>query len=86
MKNIKTRKYNAYYKKMRKLILATLPVCFYCKKARATTIDHDPPVDSFPSPELWVGTLRPSCAHCNYSRGAIYGNKKRTAIKNSRKW
>jgi hypothetical protein len=71
---------------MRRIILATQPACFYCKKAQATTIDHDPPIDTFPAPELWVGTLRPACAHCNYSKGAIYGNKKRKAIKNSRKW
>ena len=52
----------------------------------ATTLDHEPPIDSFPSPELWVGSLRPSCASCNYSRGAKYGNAKRKAIKNSREW
>jgi hypothetical protein len=86
MKNIKTRKYGATYKKIRKIVLAQKPKCFYCKKALATTLDHDPPIDSFPAPELWVGTLRPACAKCNYSRGAIYGNKKRKAIKNSKAW
>ncbi len=86
MKTVKSRKYNAHYKRLRQIILATQPACFYCKKAPATTIDHDPPIDTFPAPELWVGTLRPACAHCNYSKGAIYGNKKRKAVKNSRKW
>ena len=86
MKTLKSRKYNANYKKIREMVLAQKPKCFYCKKVVATTLDHDPPIDSFPSPELWVGSLKPSCASCNYSRGAKYGNAKRKAIKNSRKW
>jgi hypothetical protein len=86
MKTLKSRKYNGNYKKIREIVLAQKPKCFYCKKAVATTLDHDPPIDSFPSPELWVGSLRPACSSCNYSRGAKYGNAKRKAIKNSRKW
>jgi hypothetical protein len=86
MKTIKSRKYNAEYKKIREIVLAQKPRCFYCKKAVATTLDHEPPIDSFPTPELWTGSLRPSCATCNYSRGAKYGNAKRKAIKNSREW
>lgn len=86
MKTLKARKYDKNYRALRKIILMTQPRCFYCKKAVATTLDHEPPLDSFPSPELWDGSLRPSCASCNYSRGAKYGNAKRKAVKNSRKW
>ena len=86
MKTLKSRKYNKNYKKIRKIILSAKPNCFYCKKALATTVDHEPPIDTFPVPELWVGSLRPACAKCNYSKGASYGNAKRKAIKSSRAW
>jgi len=52
MKTLNSRKYNANYKKIREVVLAQKPKCFYCKKAVATTLDHEPPIDSFPSPEL----------------------------------
>lgn len=88
MKTLKYRKYNQIYKKIRKQILAQNPVCHYCKTAPADTVDHVPPIDSFPAPELWVGTLLPACGNCNYSRGAKYGNdkRKRKDPKNSRNW
>jgi hypothetical protein len=86
MQTKQKRKYSAHYKRIRAYVLSFKPKCFYCKKAFATTLDHEPPLDSFPAPELWQGSLRPACAHCNYSRGAIYGNKKRKAIKNSKEW
>lgn len=88
MKTLNYRKYNSIYKELRKKILAQNPMCYYCKTVPADTLDHVPPIDSFPAPELWSGILRPACASCNYSRGAEYGNqkRKRSSIKNSRTW
>lgn len=83
---MKKRGYSNEYQKIRKKILALKPICFYCKLVPADTLDHNPPLDTFPSPDLWVGKLIPSCAKCNYSKGAKYGNAKRKLRKRSRSW
>jgi hypothetical protein len=38
-----------------------------------TTVDHDPPLARFPTPDLWHGTYRPACSHCQ----SIQGNRLR---------
>jgi hypothetical protein len=86
MKHPHHLKYGREYKKARKIILASNPTCYWCHIRPATTADHDPPVDTVTDMGLWRGQLRPACSKCNYSRGAIYGNKIRQAVRRSRKW
>jgi len=86
MKTKNSFKYGRTYKKIREMILAQNPVCYWCKEKPATQLDHEPPIASFDRPELWQGQLLPSCAKCNLSRGATFGNKKRKAVRRSRSW
>ncbi len=74
------------YQKARKRLLAGSPVCVYCRERPATTADHVPPLSSAPSPELWVGELKPACGKCNFRMGAELANKRKTEPKRSRNW
>jgi hypothetical protein len=86
MKHSHNLKYGSIYRKLRKSILSQNPTCYWCHWRPATTIDHDPPLASVEDLSQWRGNLRPSCAKCNYSRGASFGNKKRKAVRPSRNW
>ena len=79
-------RYTKIYKQIKKIALATNPVCHWCKIRPADTLDHVPPLAEFENPDLWQGQLYPACSHCNFSRGATYGNRKRKAVRQSRKW
>jgi len=74
------------YQVARKRLLASGPVCVWCRERPATTADHVPALSSAPSPELWVGELVPACWKCNSSRGAAMTNKRRAQPKTSRDW
>ena len=60
------RGYGAAYQAARRALLAAAPVCWLpdCDQP-ATTADHQPPLRSFASPELWRGELRPACRRHN---------------------
>lgn len=74
------------YQKARERLLASGPVCAWCRERPATTADHVPPLAEAPSPDLWVGELVPACHKCNSSRGAAMTNKRKAAPKTSRSW
>ena len=61
--------------KLREEMLADRPVCHWCKRATATTLDHLLEVDrgGTNSPDNVV----PACHKCNSKRGAEYLAKKR---------
>jgi 5-methylcytosine-specific restriction endonuclease McrA len=84
--SLNSRRYSSVYRRIRKKMLESNPICHYCRLNIADTIDHEPPLASFPSPELWVGKLYPCCAKCNSSRGAKYLNKKKAIRMRSRPW
>ena len=42
------------YRKARARLLASGPVCVWCRERPATTADHVPALAEAPSPELWV--------------------------------
>ena len=84
-----TRK-DATYQRNRKTLLANAPNCYWCHRAPATTADHYP-VELDQAEEAGLGqavhaleNLVPSCASCNSSRGARYGNAKRGAMTKAR--
>ena len=74
------------YRKARKELLASRPLCYWCKEKPATTADHEPPLSAFPDPSLWRGVLLPACLSCNSSRGAKFGNARRKLPRRSRNW
>lgn len=55
--------------------LAGLP-CWKCGRP-SDSVDHDPPLSSFPHSSLWVGRLMPACRPCNFADGARIGNGRR---------
>ena len=75
-----------HYKKARARLLASGPVCIWCRERPATTADHVPSLAEAPSPELWVGHLVPACRRCNSKRAAQMTNKRRNRPKTSRAW
>lgn len=78
--------YSYKYRKARKMLLSTGPMCVYCRVKPATTADHVPPLSSVPSPDLWAGELVPSCLSCNCARGAQISNNRRRKIRSTREW
>ena len=78
--------YSSKYRRARGLLLASGPMCVYCRVKPADTADHVPPLSAFPHPELWQGELVPSCLSCNSRMGAKITNDKRRKIRSSRKW
>ncbi len=73
------------YRRARRLVLAGSPECVWCG-APATTVDHVVEMDRFADPrEAHAMTnLVPACRPCNSSRGAVYGNRKRSAVRQAR--
>lgn len=63
--------YGPRYRRIRRMILETRPLCAHCKQARATTLDHDPPLAMHVHRE-GTGCCRliPACESCNKSAGA----------------
>ena len=78
--------YSNKYRRARGELLASGPMCVYCRVKPATTADHVPPLSSFAHPELWSGELIPACLPCNSRMGAKISNDRRRKIKRSRKW
>jgi hypothetical protein len=82
---------DATYQRNRKTLLANAPICHWCQRRPATTADHYP-VELDRAEDAGLGdavhsleNLVPSCASCNSSRGARYGNVKRSAITKARR-
>lgn len=73
------------YRRARKALLASGPVCVWCRTRPATEADHVPAVAEFPEPFMWRGELVPACRQCNLERGAKYGHHRRKTG-NSREW
>jgi hypothetical protein len=71
----------AAYRKARAELLADSPLCHWCRKARATELDHLNETDN-------GGTIAdgyvPSCKPCNSRRGAEHLNRKRARATQSR--
>ena len=81
---------DATYQRNRKTLLATSPICHWCQRKPATTADHFP-IELDRAEDAGLGdavhaleNLVPSCASCNSSRGARYGNAKRSAVTKAR--
>lgn len=74
------------YRKARARLLASGPVCVWCRERPATQADHVPPLADFADPLLWRGELVPSCALCNNRRGARTTNRRGGVRGQSRKW
>lgn len=60
--------------------LASGPWC----TGRGTTVEHDPPLATAPSPDLWSGVYRPACPACQHRQGAAMVNAERIAAANWR--
>lgn len=73
----------AAWKKLRQEILSDEPVCHWCKRAKATTLDHLVEVDRGGTNER--GNVVPACHKCNSRRGAEYLAKKRAETLKNRK-
>lgn len=62
--------------------------CLECGNP-ATHTDHQPPLSTFPHPNLWQGTLLPHCATCSANQGAAIAAQLRAATrtpKPTRNW
>jgi len=75
-----------HYRKARARLLASEPVCVWCRERPATQADHVPALSEAPSPELWVGQLVPACRRCNSQRAARMTNRRRSRPRTSRDW
>ena len=64
------------YRRERTRMLAGHPQCSYCRSQMADTVDHVPPLVSFPDGH-WVGILVPACRRCNSSLGGKVGADRR---------
>ncbi|MDI6912208.1 hypothetical protein [Nocardioides sp.] len=68
------------YKALRAAFLALNPSCALklagCT-GRADTVEHTVPVAARPDLAFEVGLWLPACLHCNASKGATYGNRRR---------
>ena len=71
----------AAYRKARAELLADNPLCHWCRKARATELDHLNETDNGGS--IQDGYV-PACKPCNSRRGAQYINGNRTAAAHAR--
>lgn len=69
---------NAVYVRTRKLFQTGNYLCWICGQRPGTTVDHDPPLSTFPHPNLWKGRLRPACQPCQSEQGKQIANTKRT--------
>lgn len=79
IKTTTERGYGWRYQKARRALLASNPMCHWCKVKPATTADHEPPMHVVGGPHLM---LVPSCGPCNYGRR----QKVRTSAPPSRDW
>ena len=48
--------------------------CWMCGTYGRMTVDHDPPLSSFPHPTQWQGVYRPACKPCQDRQGAQIRN------------
>jgi 5-methylcytosine-specific restriction endonuclease McrA len=84
-------RYGKDWRALRQLVFAAKGrKCYYCGR-HATTIDHLIP-RAMGGPHT-IDNLVPACARCNYSRGAVFGNRLRArprvrprAVTASRQW
>jgi len=70
------RGYGHAYQQARAALLARKPLCHWCRKAPATTADHDPPLAASSEPHLH---LVPACGPCNFARNNNQPAPARTA-------
>jgi hypothetical protein len=62
--------YGGQYQRIRQMILGEGVVCAHCRRARATTLDHDPPLAMHVHrPGAQCCRLIPSCVDCNREGG-----------------
>lgn len=48
-----------------------------CKRI-GHTVEHDPPLSTFPNPAMWKGRYLPACSRCQSIQGARITNARRT--------
>ena len=65
------------YRKNRKIVLADEPMCHYCRRRKATTVDHIIEVDRGGTSDL--GNMVPACSPCNSKKGQSYLTAKNRA-------
>ncbi len=65
---------NATYVKTRELFKTGQWPCHVCGERPGTSVDHVPPLSSFPMPEMWVGRYLPACLPCQRQEGARITN------------
>lgn len=91
------RRTNRYRVRRAQFIKVSAMVCHWCgcqvfdtvptRHPRKATVDHLVEVDRASTLALDESLWVVACGQCNASRGATYGNKKRSAIRNaSRNW
>ena len=62
----------AHYLRARRLLLGSPVLCAHCKRAQATTLDHDPPIAMHRHrPDTQCCRLIPSCEPCNREGGKL---------------
>ena len=71
-----TRRMSPEFLKARKEVLEAFPVCYWCKRAPSTEVDHLLEADAGGTDEL--ENLVGACKPCNSRRGAEYVNRKRS--------
>ena len=76
MSTATSRGYDRVYRRKLAGLLQGPPMpCVHCKRRRATTLDHDPPLGMHPHrPDTGCCRLLPSCEQCNRRGGTLVAN------------
>jgi hypothetical protein len=85
----RTGRNTATYRKTSAIYRTGQYPCWICKQKPGTTVDHDPPLSTFPHPNLWHGTLKPACPTCQSRQGGKLAQQQRRQKQNkvtSRNW
>ncbi len=77
---------NAAYRAAAAIYRQGQHLCHLCGDRPGTTVDHDPPLSTFPHPNLWHGTLKPACPTCQSRQGNRITREKRNGRVVSRNW
>jgi 5-methylcytosine-specific restriction endonuclease McrA len=76
-RNRHARGYGERHQRERRRLLRGDPVCELCFRAKATTLDHDPPLSTFADPLQWSGRLIPACQPCQSRQGQAIAQARR---------
>ncbi len=75
------RRSKAYLTAAREYRTGNHPCHFGCGQP-GTTVDHQPPLSTAPTPDQWQGVLLPACRRCQSRQGGLIRQaKRRRAVK-----